>query len=124
MPSSSPTARTVSLEAAALARRAETLGLSQIDIASMLQVSQAQISRVFSGQIKRRTRLLVDLAQLLDAANSGTSAAAVKSNKELINALSQVWDGTPQQARALAGIIRSVGSLQDVNASRVHVKTR
>lgn len=110
--------RALPQEAAALARRAEKLGLSQVDIASALSVSQAQISRVFGGQIKRRTRLFVDLAQLLDTVNAGTSAAAVRKNEDLINALSQVWDGSPEQARALASVIRSVGGLQDLNASR------
>lgn len=116
--------RTVMREATALARRAEKLGLSQVNIASTLRVSQAQISRVFSGRVKRRTRLMIDLAQLLDIANAETSVAAVRKNEALVSALAAVWDGTPEQARALAAIIRSVGTLQDVNASRVQTKVQ
>ena len=39
----------------------------------------------------------------------GVSREAVAGNDELMDALKDVWDGTPAHARALATVIRSLG---------------
>lgn len=37
--------------------------------------------------------------------------AAVRSNEDLLDALADVWDGTPAHARSLATVIRSLALL-------------
>ena len=91
--------------------RARGLGLTQAQISAHLGIHQSQVSRILSGQLVRRTRILEAICQFLELQTVGVSAATVRENAELIDALASVWDGTNVHATALAAVIRSWGAL-------------
>ncbi len=98
--------------------RAKAAGLTQTELANRLDVSQGRISRIFSGQVSRDSKLLRDMQRMIDVELAGVTAAQVRGNSELIEALVAVWDGTPEQSRALVGILRSLGPLTSQRQSR------
>lgn len=101
-------------EALAAASAARSAGLSQKDIADALGVSQPQVSRILAGKSTRRTRLFESVCMYAyDAearAHQGTKPPA-HSCSTLLDALDAIWDGTDRHAKALALVIRSLGSL-------------
>lgn len=88
-----------------LARRS---GMSQSELASALNVSQSQISRVLSGKAMRVTPLMHRLCAFLMGSLSSTSVDRVRENRELLEAIAFAWDGSPRHAEALATVIRSL----------------
>lgn len=101
----------IRLEAAGLAQRARSAGLTQEDIAKAVSASQSQVSRVFSGRVARRSRLFSEICIYVNNIAKGVSPETVRGNEELMQAVASVWDGTARQAIALAQVIRSLGGL-------------
>ena len=87
------------------------LNLTQIDVSKALNVSQSQVSRVLSGQTSMGSRVAQDVCKYVYARAKKTGRELVRSSDELIDAVSAVWDGTPDHARALAAVIRSFALL-------------
>lgn len=96
------------------AERARRLNLRQTDIANALGVSQSQVSRVLSGSTSARSRLAKDVCSYVLSAASRDVRSAVRGNDDLLDALAEVWDGTPAHARALATVIRSLALLTPI----------
>lgn len=94
-----------------IAQRARRAGLTQEQIANAVSASQSQVSRVFAGKSVRRSRLYDAICIYVNNAYRGVSPEAVCENKELIDALANVWDGTAHHANVLAKVIRSLGEL-------------
>lgn len=100
-------------EAQALAKSIRKLGYTQSDLAIVMNASQSQISRILSGQLRRRSRLFDALCVYVRSERKGISADTVRTNAELMDALATIWDGTAEHATALAAVIRSLGALQE-----------
>jgi transcriptional regulator with XRE-family HTH domain len=98
----------MALQAAA---RAKQLGLTQGGIATALGASQSQVSRVLSGLAKRHSKLLDAVCKYVFS-HPHRESDGTDGNHELMQAISDVWDGTPQHAHALATVIRSLSLLQ------------
>lgn len=98
-------------EAQLTAKRARELGLTQVHIAQALQISQSQVSRILSGRARRRSRLFSDICKYVQTSGMASSDTALGQAHEIHDALKVVWDGTPEHARALAVVIRSLGAL-------------
>jgi hypothetical protein len=85
-------------------------------------IHQSQVSRLFRGQF---TRLSPNVRTLLAYAANGGKAAAVTDRspgeKEVVRAALQTWDATPEGARALVRLLKSV---REVRALRVTRKAR
>lgn len=97
---------------AVVAARARAAGISQEEIADVLGASQSQVSRILAGKSsKRPSRLYMDICKYVYSRIAGVSPELVRENEELVAALADVWDGTPNQSAVLAGIIRSLGPL-------------
>ena len=111
----------IELAAGLAARRAKYLGLTQEAIATAINVSQSQVSRVLSGAPVRRSKVFDRICKYVDSYSSGIPKEEVCRNPDLIDALSQTWDGTEIHAKALANVIRSLGALKS-NANAVAVK--
>lgn len=102
------------LQFADIARKLNAAGFTQQMLAEMLGVSQSQVSRILSGQFKRRSKLFDDLCKI--AYQSSSTPVAVQpgasaQQADLISALDAVWDGTDSHAKALAVVIRSLSAL-------------
>lgn len=96
-------------EALKLAQHARARGLTQSAIAAHLQASQSQISRIFAGTSKRRSKLFEAVCKYVFSDLPGnTSARRVEDVQSLYEVLDSVWDGSPEHAEALAGVIRSL----------------
>lgn len=103
----------------ALARsKLKSLGLSQSRLASLLKVSQSQISRILSGQTSPASKLAKDICIYVSSSAASIDRTSIATNNELMDALSAVWDGTPAHARALAVVIRSLEVLRPETARR------
>jgi transcriptional regulator with XRE-family HTH domain len=101
-----------------IAQRARRAGLTQEQIAKAVSASQSQVSRVLAGKSIRQSRLYDEICVYVNNALRGVSPEAVCENKELIDALANVWDGTGHHATALATVIRSLGELNTVAGRR------
>ncbi len=99
------------------AKRAKELGLTQAHIASALSASQSQVSRVLSGNSRRYSKLLDGVCKYVFSMSPG-KVQDPRSNADLMAALSAVWDGTDEHARALALVIRSLGALHPGSRAR------
>lgn len=104
-------------EALAVARLARQLGISQEAIAEAIGASQSQVSRVLSGNSRRRSRLFDEVCKYVNSHASRTpGAASIAESPELVAAIESVWDGSQAHAQALASVIRSLAALQPGSA--------
>lgn len=87
-------------------------GLTQAEIAHAVSASQPQVSRILSGRGLRRSRLLEEVCLYIERSGGGVTADAVRSNVELVEALTLTWDGSASHSRALATVIRSLSALR------------
>ena len=94
-----------------LAVRAKSLGLTQVAISEALLIEQSQVSRVFSGKIRRSTPVFEKICKYVENAGSNPTPQDIAENHDLVQALREVWDGSSEHARALAAVIRSLGVL-------------
>ncbi len=101
-------------EARIAARLAKKHGLTQSSIAAALNVSQSQVSRVLSGESKRRSRLFNEVCKYVKLRATPTVSSNPRDSPELMSALAEVWDGSLHHAEALAIVIRSLGGLAPV----------
>lgn len=85
--------------------------ITQTEIATALGASQSQVSRILQGKGLRCSRLLEEVCLYVERQKGGASIAAVRENKELIEALADVWDGSAVHAKALSMVIRSLSVL-------------
>lgn len=102
------------VEAMAAAKAARSAGLSQQDIATEIGASQSQISRILSGKSTRRSRLFNEVCiYAFDAERRGQDQKkpSAGSCPTLLDAIDATWDGTERHAKALAVVIRSLGTL-------------
>jgi hypothetical protein len=92
---------------AALAERAPT-----VQVAADTRIHQSQVSRLLRGQFKR---LSPNVRRLLAyAADRKPVAEPAQAAKEaVVRAALSTWDTTPEGARALVRLLRSVRNLQD-----------
>lgn len=97
--------------ALATAQRARAAGITQEQIATAVSASQSQVSRILAGKSLRRSKLFDEICIYVNSAVQGVSPDLVRTNDELIDAIASVWDGTAQQATAIAVIIRGLGAL-------------
>jgi transcriptional regulator with XRE-family HTH domain len=113
-------------EALAAAQAAHAAGLSQQEIAAALGVSQPQVSRILAGKSTRRTRLFEAVCIYAYEAQARVQKGAkppARSCSTLLDALDAVWDGTDRHAKALALVIRSLGSLKSAPANATRLQT-
>lgn len=100
----------------ARAERARTIcrtrGVTQSQIAADLGASQSQVSRILKGDGLRSSRLAEEVCLYLEKFEGGVTAAAVRGNEDLVNALVATWDGSATHARALSSVIRSLCALR------------
>lgn len=113
---------TLRTESALVAKRARELGLTQSIIATQLNASQSQVSRILSGASRRRSKLFDSVCKYVLSVGQVPSHEAIAESKELNEALATVWDGTPEHAQALALVIRSLGALHP-SSSAIRNKT-
>ena len=90
---------------AALARRAST-----VDIAARTGIHQSQVSRLLRGQFRR---LSPNVRKLLDY-QPGAKRPAAAGKDAVIRAALRIWDETPEGAKALVRLLRSVEDLPRV----------
>lgn len=86
-------------------------GITQQDIAIALGASQSQVSRVLSGQLLNRSRLLEEICLYAERMDVGVTAEAVRANDSLVESLRETWDGSASHAAALSAVIRSLAVL-------------
>ena len=99
-------------EALRAQRLAQRHGLSQTAIAAGAGVSQSQVSRILAGKAFRRRSKAFDRVCSYVSLYAGTvSREDVLACPELLDAITEVWDGSQAHAVAMAAVIRSLGAL-------------
>lgn len=92
---------------AALARRAST-----VDIAAGTGIHQSQVSRLLRGQFRR---VSPNVRRLLDyKPQARKKTLDTEAQRAVIRAALKTWDATPEGARALVRLLRSVEGLRRV----------
>ena len=86
-------------------------GITQAQIAADLGASQSQVSRILQAQGVRASRLAEEVCLYVERFEGGVTAESVKSNEDLVSALTVTWDGSATHARALSAVIRSLSAL-------------
>lgn len=98
---------------AALAERAPT-----VRVAADTRIHQSQVSRLFRGQFKRvssNVRRL--LAYASDPKQRGAAPEPAQAAKQaIIRAALHTWDTTPEGARALVRLLKSVRAMRQAGA--------
>lgn len=94
-------------------------GLTQAQIAADLGASQSQVSRILKGQGLKASRLAEEVCLYVEKFEGGVTADSVRSNDDLVSALTVTWDGSATHARALSAVIRSLSALGPIH-SRPH----
>lgn len=94
---------------AALAKRAPT-----VQVAADTRIHQSQVSRLFRGQFKR---LSPNVRKLLayathPKAKRRSAAPAQAAKAAVVRAALQTWDATPEGARALVRLLKSVRAMR------------
>ncbi|WP_336367398.1 helix-turn-helix domain-containing protein [Marinobacter sp. C2H3] len=79
--------------------------LTQAQVAKELKVSQAFISRVLNRNWAKKSEKIIKIGKALGV----RSAVDPRQNEELMQALSEVWNGEVDDARVLAKCIRAIG---------------
>ena len=104
------------------AARRSLLQLAQrvptIQAAAETGIHQSQVSRLFRGQF---TRLSPNVRTLLAYAANGAKVAVTdrsRSEKEVVRAALQTWDATPEGARALVRLLKSVREVRALRSTR------
>ena len=94
----------------ALGRRAST-----VDIAARTGIHQSQVSRLLRGQFRRVSPNVSKLLQYArQPAQTGPSEGKDQAKQAVIRAALRTWDATPEGARALVRLLRSVEGLRRV----------
>lgn len=91
---------------AALGRRAST-----VDIAARTGIHQSQVSRLLRGQFRR---VSPNVRRLLAYKPGAQKAPGLEAKQAVIRAALRTWDATPEGARALVRLLRSVEGLRRV----------
>ena len=101
---------------AALGRRAST-----VDIAARTGIHQSQVSRLLRGQFRRVSPNVRRLLDYKPEVKKRTLSA--RAQQAVIRAALKTWDATPEGARALVRLLRSVQGLRPraPRARRTHV---
>jgi hypothetical protein len=60
----------------------------------------------------RATRLYEEICLYAERLENGVTADAVRANDDLVNALTDIWDGSDSHAKAIAVVIRSLAILR------------
>ena len=95
---------------AALARRAST-----VEIAAASGIHQSQVSRLLRGQFRRISPNVRKLLECAGGPLKTPPAGKTKGGKDaVIRAALRTWDETPEGARALVRLLRSVQGLRRV----------
>lgn len=81
--------------------------VTQSAIAFYTGVDQSQISRILAGQVKRESENVLALCKYAEAIHN-TSTVDPCQSELLMGALREVWDGSPEHAKAIAGVILSL----------------
>jgi len=90
--------------------------LTQAQAAQHLNVSQAFISRILNCGWTRRTAKIQRVSRMLGM----NTKVDPRQNAELMKALSEVWNGEEEDAKALAKCIRAIGEARKKPSSNVY----
>lgn len=102
-----------------IAQKAKQLNITQEDISIAIGASQSQVSRVFSGNSKRASRVYIEICNYVNKYQNGVTTEMVSKNRELLEAVASVWDGSDSQSIALASVIRSLGLVMNTNGQLI-----
>ena len=82
--------------------------LTQACAARLLGTSQPVVSRVLNGTWKRMTPKIREISETVGV----TYKVDPRENSELMDALTAIWDGSEQDAKAIAKVIYAIGELR------------
>ncbi|NPC57836.1 XRE family transcriptional regulator [Caenimonas sp. S4] len=103
--------------ASALRSRAEARQETQEDVAIAMEMSQGQLSRILAGQFTQLSPNVQKLCTYFGVAPPDQPGAPplrkrdAQAEREVMNAFRSIWNGSDEQARALAAVIRACGAV-------------
>ncbi|TCV81067.1 helix-turn-helix domain-containing protein [Sulfurirhabdus autotrophica] len=87
--------------------------ITQTQIASAIGVDQSQVSRILAGQLIRASSNVQKLCKFANQL-AVFGMHDPRRNTLLMDALSSVWDGSPEHATAIANVILSLRTFKEV----------
>ncbi len=97
-------------------------GITQTQIAADLGASQSQVSRILKGRGQKTSRLAEEVCLYIEKYQEGVTADSVRSNDDLVDALTMTWDGSAKHARALSAVIRSLSALGPIHTKATPIE--
>lgn len=110
MPPTKPTLRPDELATLIRSR-----GIQQGEIALATAVTQPHVSRIISGAVSTRSKAYQRICEYVLKRNHPVTFDHVVNNKDIVEAIASIWDGSETQARALGSVIRSLAPLMSVH---------
>jgi transcriptional regulator with XRE-family HTH domain len=98
-----------------LAQRVAARRLTQEEIAKATGVDQSQVSRILTGQAKRRSHNVERLC-LYARRLASASSTAVSRRQQIEQAVDTLWDGSARHARAIADALQAIARVQQAFA--------
>ncbi len=95
-----------------LTRKFKEYAVCQAEASKLTHVSQSQISRILAGQFKRRSKNVNKLCKFANIKFDRHKTDPVQ-NRILMDALTEVWDGTDHHAKAIAKVLKALISLKE-----------
>lgn len=87
----------------------QNTGHSQKDVEIQLKISQSQISRILNGKFKREGKAVRELLKYADLySQKGSAKAKQQLCKQLTEGISDVWDGSEEDAIRLLRLLEIV----------------
>lgn len=93
--------------------------LSQSEIARATGVHQSQVSRILSGAARRASPNVLLLCKFADEVGRFATTNPA-SNLVLMDALRAVWDGTQENAEAIAGLLMTLRRFHCTGTASTH----
>lgn len=87
------------------------LRLTQEELSEAAGVSQGQVSRLISGKFKKPGIAYKKLCIYVSKTSATNTNSILPDNAIILAAVTEVWDGSIEQANKLAKVIRSLGPL-------------
>lgn len=116
-----PTSKQLGVVKREIAKKRENSRLTNAEISRISGVHQSQVGRICAGQFKTYSFNVVQICKLLDVPLPRATAIVAEEDPswaKVQSSMRELWDETPDGARALAQMIEAVAKVASKKATK------